>query len=318
MSPGVLLSYDSSLMEEAVFLALQGHPAAVEFFGERNKLYEISDSEEQERAFRDFHCAWFTRLEFADQIEKAVNEHPFLTSSVRRCVVACVSRKQDEGAELFVGSQAENSEKERRTVRILLRPESFLDSLTLLRLLRHELLHITDMLSTSFGYDPILPKAPGGPAYDQLLQDRYRVLWDATIDGRMVRRGWAPDSIRVERLCEFRHAFPMFREAASQLFDRFFDQEPHTHGELVTFACNPMAAVDDSPMTRSPGSRCPLCGFPTYAFEPAPEHLPLEVLSQITQDFPRWRPTQGLCTQCADLYRARWASSRAESPFPGT
>ena len=314
---GLPVRYDPLFIEEAVFLALQGHPDAEHYHNQRSGLYEINDSEERERSFQDLHCVWFIRLGLADQIEKAIHEQPPLTSTVKCCIVAPALRKREEGAELFVIPEEGLSEKERRTVRILLRPESLLDP-QLLTFLRHELLHITDMLDPRFSYEPVLPAAEGGPTHDRLLQDRYRILWDATIDGRMVRRGWVSESIRTEHLCNFTRAFPMFGVETDQVFNRFFGQESHTHGELVAFACNPRAAVEGSEAMPYPGSRCPLCGFPTHAFEPEPEQLAEEVTARIAQDFSQWHPSQGLCTQCADLYRARQLSSCAGMHLPGS
>ena len=257
--------YDPRLIEEAVFIAMHGQPQARVFRRERNRLYEITDAEERERAFQELHHTWFVRLGLGDQIDRAINEQPLLTSSVGSYVVARAPAKKEEGAELFVNPEAELSEKERRTVRILIRPESFLDPVALLTFLRHELLHITDMLDPNFGYEPVLPVAEGGPGHSRLLQDRYRALWDATIDGRMVRHGWAPKSIRAERLADFCRTFSMLGEEAAQVFGRFFDQELHTHAELVAFTCEPRAAIGSSRVAPQPGSRCPLCHFPTYA-----------------------------------------------------
>ena len=309
--------YDPGLMEEAVFLAVGGDREAKRFHRERNRLYGITDSEERERGFQDFYRIWFSRLGLSEQIENAVSEQPLLYSSVKRCIVARAPGKREEGAELFVNPEEMLSDKERRTVSIFLRPESLLNPSALLTFLRHELLHITDMLDPGFGYERELPAAEAGPTHDRLRKDRYRALWDATIDGRMVRRGWAPESLRGECLHDFRQAFPMFGAETEDLFSRFFDREPHTHAELVAFVLDPRAIVG-SEEGYYPGTRCPLCGFPTYAFEPEPERLLSEVISQITQDFPHWHPSHGLCTQCADLYRARRASVAAAMLLPGS
>ena len=40
---------------------------------------------------------------------------------------------------------------------------------------------------------------------------------------------------------------------------------------------------------------------------PAPEALPEEVQAAIAGDFPEWRPADGLCSRCADLYASRVA-----------
>ncbi|HBA38562.1 MAG TPA: hypothetical protein DCZ05_02105, partial [Deltaproteobacteria bacterium] len=181
---------------------------------------------------------------------------------------------------LFVNPEEKLSDREQRTVSIFLLPESLLNPSVLLTFLRHELLHIADMLDPGFGYERELPAAEAGPTHDRLHKERYRVLWDATIDGRMVRRGWADESVRANRLCDFRQAFSMLAEDIEDLFSRFFDREPHTHAELVAFVFDPRAVVGTYE-GYYPGARCPLCGFPTYTFEPEPERLAPEVANQI-------------------------------------
>jgi hypothetical protein len=300
-----LVRYEPRFIEEAIFLALRSHPEAGKFHKERNRLYEMADPEEREHAFQNLHQAWFPRLGLANAIEKALEEQPLITANLATCLVACAPGKRQEGADLLVRDGEGLSEKERCTLRLLIRPESLLDPLALMTFLRHELFHISDMLDPHFGYEPQLPAAEAGPTHDRMLQDRYCALWDTTIDGRMVRRGWAPESIRSERFYDFARAFPMFGDEAAPMFSRFFDHESHTHGELVTMAREPRSAIGGPWDTPQPGSRCPLCNFPTYEFTQNPESLPKETIREITQDFPEWVPSRGLCYQCAELYRAR-------------
>ena len=300
-----LVRYEPRFIEEAIFLALRGHPEAGKFHEERNRLYEMADPEEREHSFQDLHRAWFPRLGLANAIEKALEEQPLLTSNLATCLVACAPGKRQEGADLLVRNEEGLNDKERRTVRILIRPESLLDPLVLLTFLRRELFHISDMLDPQFAYKPELPAAEAGPTHDRMLLDRYCALWDTTIEGRMVRRGWAAESIRAQRFNEFARAFPMFGEESAQMFTRFFDQNSHTHSELVAIAREPRTAIDGPRDTPQPGSRCPLCNFPTYEFAQNPESLPKEIIRKITQDFSEWVPSRGLCCQCADLYRAR-------------
>lgn len=310
------LRYDPGLVEEAVFRAIESHPERKKFYKERDRIYGIKHPEEREQAFQDLHGTWFSHLGLADQIEKAIREQPLLSSGVKSCLVARAPGKNEEGAELFVNPDEKIGSKDRRTVSIFLRPESLLDPSALLTFLRHELMHIADMLDPAFGYEPALPRAEGGPTHDRLLKERYRVLWGATIDGRMVRRGWAPDSLRAERLLEFCRTFPMFGQKSESLFSRFFDRDRHTHGELVAFILDPRA-LTGVPGTPQLGSRCPLCCFPTYTFKPEPERLPKELVIRITRDFPSWQPSHGLCAQCADLYRAQEISACAAKTLPG-
>jgi hypothetical protein len=100
-------------------------------------------------------------------------------------------------------------------------------------------------------------------------------------------------------------------------FARFFDQEPHSHPEFVAFAQDPRSAFGRVAVGPQPGSRCALCGFPTYTFAPQPERLDPLTLAEIVSDFPQWHPTDGLCTQCADLYRAKGRSMEAAKLLPG-
>jgi hypothetical protein len=310
--------YDSRFMEEAVFFALWDHPEASAFQKARDRLYEIADAEERDRAFQDLNREWFGRLEIADPIENAVREQPLVSSSITCCIVSQAPGKKEEGAELFVSTDEGLTEREHRTVRLLLRPESLLNPERLLTFLRHELFHIADMLDPGFGYEPALPAAEGGPTHDRLLIDRYRTLWDVTIDGRMSRHGWLSESSRADHLAYFGRLFSMLGDRTEEIFSRFFDHEPHTHVELVAFACNPRVDAGNAPHTFHPGSRCSLCGFPSYVFEPEPENLLAEVVAEITQDFPHWLPSQGLCMQCADLYRARRVSHRDDMVLRGS
>jgi hypothetical protein len=275
----------------------------------------VTDAEERERAFQDLNAGWFARLGLADPIEKAIGEQPLVLSGAGHCLVASAPEQKAEGAELFVTREAGDGKKEKPTVCILLMPRSLLDPARVLTLLRHELLHVADMLDPNFGYEPALPPAEGGPTHDALLKNRYRVLWDTTIDGRMTRRGWATAALRAERLADFARAFPMLGARTEDTFGRFFDRDS-THTELVAFAVDPRADLKNSQATAAPGSRCALCGFPTFDFEPEPSRLPAELVAGVNLDFPRWRPADGLCRQCADLYRAQEMSLRAASELP--
>jgi hypothetical protein len=286
------------------------------FRGERNRLYQIMDPEERDAAFHEFHSTWFERLDLGRPIWQALREQPLILTGTRACIVVHPRGSRDEGAELFVSPGGEGSgEAERRSVGIRLDPRRLLDEECLLAFLRHELFHIADMLDSAFGYRPRLPCAELGPAHERLLQDRYRVLWDTYIDGRLVRQGRAPAPVRDRRLHEFTKTFPMLSNRNEKAFSRFFDRPSLTHADLVSFSTNLTSRISNFQFPDSnlpagtghsftPGERCPLCGFPTHAFEPNPDQLPAEVVARIRADFPTWQPSLGLCQQCADLYHS--------------
>jgi hypothetical protein len=139
------------------------------------------------------------------------------------------------------------------------------------------------------------------------LKHRYRALWSAYVDGRLARRGLGRMEARAERFTEFASAFPMLGEETSEAFERFFDGNHLIHDELLSFATNPERALGREREGPHPGERCSLCGFPTHVFEPEP--LTPALQHRIRKSFPEWDPVDGLCRQCAEIYRSRSAES---------
>jgi hypothetical protein len=317
MSQALIVRYDPKLIEEVVFHAERDDYIAKELDERRSRIYEVAEPNERERLFHDLYGSWFVRRGFGKVVDQALREQPMISAHVGSCYVVCATQAKEECAELFVAPDRGLDENQRRTLRILIRPESLLKYWSAITFLRHELFHIADMLDPAFAYEPALPKTDGGPTYDTLITNRYRVLWDVTINGRMLRRGWISASIRDEQLRDLRYAFSMLEEKSGELFSRFFDGERPTHPELAAFAFDPRAAIGCLHSASTPGTHCPLCRFPTHVFEPEPENLGSEVIAAINQDFPRWAPALGLCAQCADLYRANNLSSAAAKQLPG-
>jgi hypothetical protein len=310
--PELPVEYEPQLVEEAVLAAMRGRPEEAEFRAHRDTLYLIGDAEEREMRFRVFHTTWFERLRLGDAIAGAIREQPSIALHTHRCLVAPAPSRREEGAELFVAGGGGGSAGPRRTIVLRVRPETFTEVERFRALLRHELCHLADMLDPRFGYAPGLVPL-GATLPDPLLRERYRVLWDAAIDGRLQRLGWAPTGVRVERLREFAATFPMLGEQTEEAFERFFGATALTHADLVRFALAPERALGLAPSGHWPGEPCPLCGLPTHAFEPDPKRLPRTVCERIHRRFPRWRPADGLCRQCADLYRAAAGAGTQEA-----
>ena len=317
MSQALIVRYDPKLIEEVVFHAERDDYIAKELDEHRSRIYEVAEPNERERLFHDLYGSWFVRRGLGKVVDQALREQPMISAHVGSCYVVCATQAKEEGAELFVAPDRGLDENQRRTLRILIRPESLLKYWSAITFLRHELFHIADMLDPAFAYEPDLPKTDGGPTYDTLITNRYRVLWDVTINGRMLRRGWISASIRDEQLRDLRYAFSMLEEKSGELFSRFFDGERPTHPELAAFAFDPRAAAGSLNSASTPRTHCPLCRFPTHVFELQPEKLGNEVIAAINRDFPHWAPAVGLCAQCADLYRANQLSMAAARQLPG-
>jgi hypothetical protein len=317
MNQALKLIYAPRLIEEAVFLAQRASDIAAEIQERRSRIYEISDMDERERLFSELNRSWFERLGLGKVIGQSLQEQPLIGAHAERGFVVSATQAKEEGAELFVAPDEVENGHRHRTLRLLLRPESLLNGDALRPFLRHELFHISDMLDPTFAYEPILPKAESGPTYDTLITNRYRVLWDVTIAGRMARRGWCAATVRDQQLNDFHGAFPMLDGECDEYFKRFFDAAEPRHNELAAFAVDPRAATDSVSNPAVAGTHCSLCRFPSHAFESAPAHLGAEVLAAIKEDFPEWTPVKGLCVQCADLYRGRQMSLQALRCLPG-
>jgi hypothetical protein len=109
------------------------------------------------------------------------------------------------------------------------------DQEALVTLLRREILHVLDMLDPAFGYIPEVSSGESDPALMTLLRERYRVVWDATIDGRLCREGLLGTGVRAARLAEFTSAFPALMEGAQTAFAEWFDGRQPRHAAIVAF-----------------------------------------------------------------------------------
>ena len=286
--------WDPRLVEAAVLAAMHGSADEPAFRAERDALYEIAEAEDREAAFAALHARWFERLVLDRPLREALAMWPEIAASCARCLVTRAPGGRDEGGDLLVAPTTRPILSVRLSVETVATPER------LRLLLRRELLHVADMLTPRFGYEPALPEHVAGGARERAVRDHYRILWNAYVDGRLVRAGLVLTVARGERFREFACAFFQLGDGLEAVFERFFDAPELTHADLLGFAAGDVAGA--------PLARCGLCDMSTRAFEPAPERLPREVVATIVGDFPSWRPADGLCGRCAELYTSRFAS----------
>ncbi len=290
---GLEPEFDPRLVEAAVLAAVTRRGGEGEFHAERDGLYQIVEPEPREAAFAALHARWFERLALDRPFRETLAEWPAIAARCGRWLVTRARGGRDEAADLLVAPSAPP------TLLVRVSPETVAAGARLRLLLRRELLHVADMLDPRFGYGPSLPEGVAPGARESVVRGNYRVLWDAYVDGRLVRLGSVPASVRVARLAEFVSAFPYLGERAEAAFERFFGAREVTHAALLAFAAGGPAGA--------PLPRCRLCELPTRDFTPAPETLPAQVLAAIARDFPSWRPGDGLCGRCAELYASRVA-----------
>ena len=239
------LRYDPCLMESVVFesawrAAQGGNPRLQNELRRRlDPLYRMTNVEKRERSFRDVYADLFAKARLADPLEALVAEQPLIASRVVRCFVRFSLRVKGEGAELFV--KPGDAEHE-RTLVIAVRTETLLDEGYLARLLRHELQHVADMLDDQFAYD--VDGAPNGEsrAHNSLILDRFRVLWDTYIDGRLARHGRDGQATCADRAREFHKVFGRDQpdpQDVDRACARIWRADGLTQADLLQWAAQP-------------------------------------------------------------------------------
>lgn len=292
------LEIDPRLAEEAVRLALRESPLRTTFDREREKAYLEPDPERRETAFQEIHARWFARLDLGAPVRTVLREAGSGLSKVSRWLLVRAIGERQSAAELFV------AQGRSRSVVVKILPATLVHPERALAFLRRELLHVADMLDAGFEYEPRLPRSPLGPPGDRKVQDRYAALWRASVEGRLVSAGKLPGERRAACLAGFQKVFGCLGEDGGACFERIWSGDRPLHSVLVALATDPVEAFG----VRRAGSRemrrCPLCGFPTGDPDPGAARLPCRAREEIRRDFPSWSPRQGLCRQCADLYRS--------------
>ncbi len=169
--------------------------------------------------------------------------------------------------------------------------------------MRHELMHVSDMLRPEFGY-----RYEPSDRVQEHLARRYEVMWDAYIDGRLDRRGHGDAVTREQRQRQFERLFSFLpRRQRAAAFQAIWDADDLTHARIMELAEEPAkvallgANAKEVSLTPVSGTFCPLCRFPTFEWaNPAPA-----VQQNIRQDFPDWTHEEGICGRCHEYFEAR-------------
>ena len=239
----IAVAFAADLVEAAVLLAEPSMTVEKRraFRRERDRLYVVSDVDGREGRFRHLHRWWFVELGLDCGIERMIADR--LTDACgaslpKECRVVGAVTRPEEGADL-VDRIAPESGAVHALLVIRLRPATLLDPAAVRALLHHELTHVADMLDPGFGYERALPPSGEGPSADTILRDRYRVLWDTTIDGRLVHEGHADEAVRRARRQEFVDTFAMLRGRGDAAFDEWFACTQPSHARLAAYALSP-------------------------------------------------------------------------------
>ncbi len=295
------LRYDEDFVEGAIFLCVSGRRADVphlqilRFHREREKLYALLDPDERNAAFFRLHLEWFREWGLEQWLLRTLEEFPLLSGALDVLAFRKARGKSDEGAELYV-----NPETGRSGV-VAMSVERFASEREMTPFLRHELTHLQDMVDPAFGYAREL--AAGQTASQQrLTRERYRVLWDVSIDGRLLNGGRASIATRDQRWAEFDRAYSFWPESRRQaVFDSLWNGRAPSHQQLLIHACDPRGL--QSAQQPLPGAPCPLCGFSTFEWADCRE-MKAESLAAIGAQYPDWTAEQGACQRCVEVFAA--------------
>jgi len=319
------LRYDEDFIEAAVFLCTSGrrnggqsqtsrshgaqpfvayatngcspHPLQIaRFHREREKLYAILDPDERNTAFFNLHLDWFREWGLEKLITDLLKEFPLLPEKLSVLAVRKTRNKNDDGAELYV------NETGQRSAILALRPESFERDAALRDYVRHEFTHLSDMLDPAFGYAPTLELPGLNGAQQRLARERYRLLWDITIDGRLTAARHAPMQTRAQHAAAFACGYSFWPEQKqAEMFDFLWCNQAPRHEDFLALIADPRGLRDAH--RPAPGASCPLCGFSTFEWGSA-ERFDNEVVNAILHEFPRWTLAEGACGRCAEIYGA--------------
>ena len=303
-----ILEYSPSLIEEAVMRFIIGRKEEIVFRDERNALYDIEDSERRETAFQDFHMSWFAKLALETPLVESLGSYPHIISKVDRVAIVQAPSKKKEGAELFRKNDKVYSNDEKNTsILITLTPEQFCKRDRLLDYLRHELQHIEDMLNPDFGYKINSSNPKLSSLIDSLFLQRYSVLWDLTVDGRLAKKEWQTSLSKEKHFEIFQQTFQLPQRESSRLFDYFFDNPDPRHEKLEDFAVDPLGWLQDRKNAKDASKgNCSLCTFSSTDLSTNLEQISEEIIELIQKENPDWKLSDPVCSHCIDIYESRF------------
>ncbi len=172
------------------------------FYKERDWTYEEpGNEEEREEKFRSLYHRWFRQIGLKAFFERLITEFPDLIHREIPIFVRRAWERKGEGAELY-------REGHQNKILIRLQVIRLEDRESLAGFLRQELMHLSDILDPAFEYDPAVVLGGENAAEDDLIRQRFALLWNLYVEGRMARRGWKVSVPLEVREREFEKAFP--------------------------------------------------------------------------------------------------------------
>ncbi len=310
------IMYDHQLVDDIVCKGLAGQEASgdftlyKEYHDKRDAIYEMEE-ERRPKRFRELDSDFFSRLGYDVFIKEVFEEYPDIEEKINEVHVRRATTRQNEGS---------NVVDEGTKVIIRLYPELFIEGSSEIRtVIRHELMHVSDMMNSKFEYN-VDEDFGRSPMEERIIRDRYRLFWDISVDGRLTNSGRETTATKEERKKEFDSFFSKIPEETRNLiFDKIWNSEdPLSHNKMVELSKDTNKVLALAAGSRSvdelveetkdlgplPGTTCPLCGFPSFDWieEVANDEATAKV---INEEFPDWKPQDGVCSRCAEYYKIK-------------
>lgn len=296
----ISVRYHPELIEQAVLLAVRRDTSTeIGLHHEIDPLFELPQDDNREERFRDVFVEWFRRLELDQFVDEALLHFPKIVEQVAEAVVRATPRRKSEGAELFVRNGPDGC---RRTLAVQLLPESLVEPDGVRDAMLRELQHAEDMLDEAFGYKPA--SIDGLPSQQQVVRDRYGVLWNIRVEAALASRGLVVRSNESRLRSQFEQTFTLAGVAPpAEAFVSVWDRACVTHTQLLSWAADPRAwlhRANNRPTLEVLGDACPACRFPTFDWFERSDSWDDEFVGKVRQSAPTWTPDDGICRQCAE------------------
>jgi hypothetical protein len=301
------IEYDPRLVEQAVNHRVHSDPELeAQLHRGTDSLYELPPSSDRDAQFVGVYAALFERIGLDRTLPLLLDERPVIANSVGACLVCHVLSPAQESAELHVRAPGAAASRKDRTLILQVTGPTLAEPQRFPRRMRPELFHIADMVDPVFRYRR--QQIDGLPARKNLIRDRYKVLWNVYIYGRLEREGHGEAALKPRLLAQLAHVFGLESDAAaSRAFARVFHVPSLTHEQLFTWANEPHEFSESeagSPETRGgePGANCSLCGFSTFDWFVFHAGADDDLVRAVERHYPGWTPARGACRQCAEIY----------------
>jgi hypothetical protein len=320
----VKIQYDPTLMETMVTQAMRSREEtgdislARQYHRLADPIYDKEMPEGRDKAFQTIFQELFVKWKLRDIFAEAIAEFPLFEEAALVYFKLTMYQK-DAGADLM----AKDREAGPKVIMIQLLAGQCAEEAGLRKFLRHEFMHVSDILDEAFRYEEALVE--GVPA-ENWVMDRYRLLWDIYIDGRLSDNGKSTAGADAGHRGEFTRLYRKIPEEQRQeAFEWFSGARGLTHADILQLAKDTghflkeaeiayepgSAEADMSETANLPGAPCPLCNFPTYYWEEdLPARLEDPMAKVIQENHPGWTPHDGACPRCIEGYKSLAGNNR--------